>query len=131
MYKKLAFNEYELMQVASGFFLLEHEVKPLRIRFCTGIAKNYVFTEKDFSLLEMFVFDALFHAILNKFKPMQRFFDALHGELYKLEKFNSHLVQSKHLSRWIENNIDLRNTIINFYLDREHKASFDIADWKR
>jgi|GEM_PF-4379687 len=128
-YKELAFSESELMHVASRFFILERETPVLKLRFCTGVVQPISIPDKDLGQLEIFIFDALFYAMLYKTQSIQQFFDALYLELKKLAKIDSVRKQNDRFYEWIESNPDLRNTIISYYLDKKRTVSFRINGW--
>lgn len=128
-YKKIAFSESELMWVAARFFILERDTPTLKLRFCTGVVQSLSPTDRDMSQLEIFVFDALFQAMIHKTKLMQNFFNALYSELKSLAKIDPVQKQNDRFYEWVASNTDLRNTLISFYLNKKATVPFRIIGW--
>ena len=122
--KKEQFTEIEMMNIASKFFLVEKSGnRGLASRICSGINGQISNTKKDYTLLEVFAFDAIFDRMLQRNEPKVDFLENVNRYIKTSVTRNDRIksldsletVVRKSVYTSMENDSDLKQTLLNYY----------------
>jgi len=132
---KKTYSITELMNIASKFFLVEKQGEKYGTRVCIGInGVNKINKDKDYTLLESIVFDAIFERIMQFDKPEPKFMSKQSEYINKALSKVSTLEQKEHLPiiresvyKSMENDLDLKKHLLEFMKTNEKNIPIKIT----
>lgn len=127
---KKPYSQSEIMFIASRFFLIEKSPNDkFRTRICRGINGLEEYTNKDYTVLEAVLFDAIFNRVTNQEKKKPIFLNNLWGYLDENSKNNEDIELIREgIFDSMSNDHDLASFLLDYFQENENNIPFKIVN---